>query len=292
MDFARFATGAMAAVGGIQYMYGHEFVLNLFTILAVVEQVDFIWRIIDVGLLKCYSMWWQSANENVLLAGGDVDISTVALLVLLFFIFPNKKSEANKKEKDEPPQLKRRASTGLFKNTNESQRGWIRLALLCCVGLPTDAVILMGLEMFKSMWNSQKKMYEHNQPQTLILISFFLALLETVLWIYLTIRTLNEMPQKTFNGLYKAFVSSGSTIHGHRFWMIFVLSWYMFGVILTIQPEQLFNQKKTEKTSRMTFLIKALLSILLVLNIAPVIPILWFIFKTGAHAPVLHRRVE
>src|SRR5687768_16648888 len=98
MDFARFASGAMAAVGGIQYMYGHEFVLNLFTILAVVEQVDFIWRMIDLGFVQCYVHWWHTANENVLLAGGDLDIMTVALLVLLFFIFPNK-SETNKKEK-------------------------------------------------------------------------------------------------------------------------------------------------------------------------------------------------
>src|SRR5689334_3163775 len=69
MEFVRFACGAMGVVGTMQYMYGHEFVLNFFTIFAVLEQVDFIWRMIDVGLVECFSRWWKSSNANVLLAG-------------------------------------------------------------------------------------------------------------------------------------------------------------------------------------------------------------------------------
>lgn len=224
--------------------------------LAIVEQAATIF-------LLCYgwamhpddepqlTQFFTHSSHSVLLVGGDVDMLAMAWLTVIWYRF----------HQGEYPIL-----GGL------------------CLLLPGSSVTLFGIGMFETMRQPSGR-YEHRAPEACIIAGGVVTIVQLPIWAYYTYRTVVETPETMIDGIFAKF--NVDVLHLHHFTMIFILGWYLFPIICSIQEDQVFLfsgfPHASPRTRRwITRCFKLALTLLFFGNIAAAQWILWYVFATSA----------
>lgn len=246
--------GCGLSIGLCKILGMYRFQRHMMLTLALVEQVATI-------LLLCYrwamhpddepelTQFFTHRAHSVLLAGGDVDIAAMSLLAVIWYCF---------------------------------HQGEYPVLVTLCMLFPGSSVTLFGIAMFETMRQPSGR-YENRAPKACILEGGVVTIVQLPIWAYYTYRTVVETPETMIEGIFEKF--NVDVLHLHHFTMIFILGWYLFPIICSIQEDQVFSwsDNVSPRTRRwITRCCKLALTLLFFGNIAAAQWFLWYVFATSA----------
>jgi hypothetical protein len=249
-------TGAIASILICRVLGMRAFQRRVMLPLAIAEQAAFFvgFTLVTYQGKKPLDTFWINANDNVLIAGGDVDMLAMWLLTLVW---------CGSKW------------TQVQENTSQFTLGHKLVLIFACIYL--DAPILASMLMFESMRvpnpsppTTTITMYQHEAPKWAMVLGGLITIIQLPIWAYYTYRTTIEMSVNTIEGIFEQF--SLDEIHLHHFSMIFILGWYMFPILCTFEW--------TTRSLLFTTVVRLGLAILFIGNLAAVQYFLQCIFWT------------
>jgi len=216
--------------------------------------------------------WWSNMQASVLLAGGDVDVVSMALLPWIWFVF-----------------VCVLVGRGALASTYMRVPGYINdwklpmWLFLIILLLHNTATTVSGILVFYSMFDPVSNTYHNRLPLGVMVAGAILTAGQGVAWAYYTYRAVTETPVSTIEGIYQAFAVD--VIHWHHFMVVFVLGWWMFPIICSIAEHQVTKPTWSPRSRRIvTYLARGLVTLLMVANLAAAQFALWCIFRTTEDA--------